>query len=74
MFGLAAGKARIGAAWDNPVVLTEGWVTTIDGILALAVLVGLVLNASLCWWWADPGAAYILVNYGAREGHKSFTH
>jgi divalent metal cation (Fe/Co/Zn/Cd) transporter len=74
MFGLAAGKARMGAALDNPVLLTEGRVTTIDGLLALAVLVGLVLNASLGWWWADPGAAYILVYYGAREGHKSFTH
>jgi hypothetical protein len=26
----------------------------IDGILAVAVLLGLVLNAALGWWWADP--------------------
>ena len=28
----------------------------IDGILAAAVLAGLVLNAALGWWWADPAA------------------
>jgi hypothetical protein len=41
MFVLAAGKAKTGAALDNPVLRTEGRVTAIDGILARAVLVGL---------------------------------
>ena len=40
---------------------TEGRVTMIDGILAAAVLLGLVLNAGLGWWWADPAAGYVLV-------------
>jgi divalent metal cation (Fe/Co/Zn/Cd) transporter len=35
----------------------EGRVTFIDGILAAAVLAGLVLNAAVGWWWADPLAA-----------------
>ncbi len=34
MFALAAGKARTGRALGNPVLVTEGWVTTVDGILA----------------------------------------
>ena len=67
MFALATGKARTGRALDNPVLRTEGRVTTIDGILALAVLLGLVLNAAAGWWWADPAAAYVLVYYAARE-------
>lgn len=45
MFALAAGKARTGRALGNPVLVTEGRVTVIDGILAVAVLLGLVLNA-----------------------------
>ena len=45
MFALAAGKARTGRALDNPVLRTEGRVTLIDGILATAVLAGLVLDA-----------------------------
>lgn len=67
MFALAAGKARTGAALNNPVLRTEGRVTVIDGILATAVLLGLVLNAGLGWWWADPAAGYVLVYYAIRE-------
>ncbi len=67
MFGLAAGKAHTGALLRNPVLQTEGKVTLVDGVLAVAVLAGLVLNAALGWWWADPVAAYVLVLYAARE-------
>jgi divalent metal cation (Fe/Co/Zn/Cd) transporter len=73
MFGLAAGKARTGKALDNPVLQTEGRVTAIDGILAVAVLLGLVLNAAAGWWWADPAAGYVLVYYAIREVREVFT-
>jgi divalent metal cation (Fe/Co/Zn/Cd) transporter len=72
MFGLAAGKARVGRELDNPVLRTEGRVTTIDGILAVAVLAGLTLNAAVGWWWADPSAGYVLVYYAAREVRQIF--
>src|SRR5690349_23991059 len=72
MFTLAAGKARTGRALGNPVLQTEGRVTPIDGILATAVLAGLVLNAALGWWWADPAAGYVLVFYAAREVREIF--
>jgi peptidoglycan/LPS O-acetylase OafA/YrhL len=49
MFALATGKARTGRALDNPVLRTEGRVTRVDGILAAAVLLGLVLNAGPGW-------------------------
>jgi divalent metal cation (Fe/Co/Zn/Cd) transporter len=71
MFGLAAGKARTGTALNNPVLQTEGRVTTIDAILACAVLTGLALNAALNWWWADPIAAYVLVFYAFREARQA---
>jgi divalent metal cation (Fe/Co/Zn/Cd) transporter len=67
MLALAAGKARTGRALGNPVLVAEGRVTTADGILAAAVLAGLVLNAALGWWQADPAAGYVLVCYAARE-------
>ncbi len=72
MFALAAGKARTGRALGNPVLATEGRVTLIDGILATAVLAGLVLNAAAGWWWADPAAGYVLVFYAAREVRDIF--
>jgi divalent metal cation (Fe/Co/Zn/Cd) transporter len=72
MFLLAAGKARTGQALGNPVLRTEGRVTMVDGILAAAVLLGLALNATLGWWWADPAAGYVLVFYAAREVRETF--
>ena len=72
MFALAAGKARTGAALGNQVLTTEGRVTLIDAVLALAVLIGLTLNAALGWWWADPVAGYVLVFYAAREARDIF--
>ena len=72
MFALAAGKARTGQALDNPVLRTEGRVTMIDGVLAVTVLLGLILNAALGWWWADPAAGYVLVYYAGREVRQIF--
>ena len=60
------------ALMANPVLRTEGRVTMIDGILATAVLLGLILNAALGWWWADPAAGYVLVFYAARERTEIF--
>ena len=73
MFALAAGKARTGAALENPVLTAEGRVTLIDGVLAAAVLLGLALNAGLGWWWADPVAGYVLVHYAVREAREIFS-
>ena len=73
MFLLANGKARTGRALQNSVLLTEGRVTAIDGLLAVAVLAGLVLNSAFEWWWADPAAAYVLVYYASRESFEIFS-
>jgi divalent metal cation (Fe/Co/Zn/Cd) transporter len=67
MFALAYGKSRTGTALGNPVLVTEGRVTLIDGALAAAVLAGLIFSTALGWWWADPAAGYVLVFYAARE-------
>jgi divalent metal cation (Fe/Co/Zn/Cd) transporter len=68
MVALAAGKRATGRALGNRVLQTEARVTVIDGLLATAVLSGLILNATLGWWWADPAAAFVIVYYGMREG------
>jgi divalent metal cation (Fe/Co/Zn/Cd) transporter len=68
MFALAYGKSVTGRALGNRVLQTEARVTVIDGVLAVCVLVGLILNAGLGWWWADPAAAFVILYYGFREG------
>jgi divalent metal cation (Fe/Co/Zn/Cd) transporter len=71
MFALAAGKRATGRTLGNRVLETEARVTMIDGLLATAVLLGLILNALAGWWWADPAAAFVIVYYGAREGRHA---
>lgn len=72
MFGLAADKTRTGRALENRVLLTEGRVTLVDGLLAAAVLVGLALNAGFGAWWADPAAGFVIVFYGLKEARVIF--
>ena len=72
MFLLAAGKARTGRDLGNTVLITEGRVTLVDGILATAVLAGLILNAVAGLWWADPLAALVIVGYAIREAREIF--
>ena len=67
MFLLAWGKHVVGERLGNPVLLTEGKVTLVDGILAVSVLAGILLDATLGWWWADPLAGLVIVFYAARE-------
>ena len=74
MLALAAGKARTGKALNNPVLTAEGRVTLIDAYLAGAVLLGLVLNATLGWWWADPLAGLVIVYYGILEAREALHH
>lgn len=74
MFSLASGKESTGRQLDNPVLRTEGRVTFVDGVLATAVLVGLVLNSAFGWWWADPVAGYVLLIYAIREGVGALRH
>lgn len=73
MFSLAAGKKHTGTQLNNPVLITEGRVTVIDGLLAVAVLLGLILNAAFGWWWADPAAGLVIIYYAIKEARAIFT-
>ena len=72
MFTLAAMKGRTGRALGNPVLTAEGRVTFIDGLLAVAVLLGVTLDFAFGWWWADPLAGFVIVYYAIREALHIF--
>ncbi len=72
MFALAWGKHVVGRRLQNPVLITEGRVTLIDGILATSVLAGILLDYTLGWWWADPLAGLVIVGYAIREAAHIF--
>ena len=71
MLALAAGKHRVGTLLENPVLKTEARVTLVDAYLAGSVLLGLLLNSILGWWWADPLAGLVIVFYGFVEGRHA---
>ena len=71
MFTLAFHKSRVGNALANPVLIAEGRITFIDGVLATSVLIGLLLNAIAGWWWADPLTGFVIVYYAVQEARES---
>lgn len=73
MLALAAAKGATGRALGNRTLQTESRVTLIDAYLAGAVLLGLVLNAALGWWWADPLAGLVVVYYALREATETLS-
>jgi divalent metal cation (Fe/Co/Zn/Cd) transporter len=46
--------------------------TIICGVLSLSTLLGVVLAASVGWWWADPVASLAVVAIAAREGREAW--
>ncbi len=74
MLLLAYGKHITGQHLGNPVLTTEARVTLVDAYLAAAVLVGVVLNGALGWWWADPVSGLVIVYYGFREAREAWQH
>jgi len=72
MFALSYGKKVIGRKLNNSVLMAEAKVTAIDGLLALSVLTGLLLNTCFGFWWADATAGLVIVFYGVREAMHIF--
>ena len=61
-------KLRTATALNSRALRADAYETIACAWLSLTTLVGLVLNASFGWWWADPLAALILVPLIVREG------
>ncbi len=40
--------------------------------LSIALLAGLLANALVGWWWADPLAGLVIVYYGLKEGWAAY--
>lgn len=68
MGGLGLAKLRLGRRLGSATVMADGRFSLVDGSLALTVLVGLVLTATLGWWWADGILALLVSLLAAREG------
>lgn len=69
---LAAAKARTAERLQSSATRSESRQTMLCAYLSAALLLGLGLNASLGWWWADPIAALVIAAVAVREGRASW--
>lgn len=65
---LARAKRAVANALGSGALRSEAMQTQLCMWLSAILLGGLVLNAALGWWWADPVAALVMVPIIAREG------
>jgi len=65
---LARAKRRIAARLSSAALTAEARQTQICAYLSAILLAGLLLNATLGWWWADPVAALLMVPLIGWEG------
>lgn len=72
MPALAFAKRRVGRAMNSRTLLADSVETFLCSYLALILLVGLVLNATVGWWWADPLAALGIAFLAVREGIEAW--
>ena len=69
---LATAKQRVGRRMDSRVVLADAVETWLCTYLSAIVLTGLLLDATLGWWWADPVAALGVAWLAVREGREAW--
>ncbi|HSL70939.1 MAG TPA: cation transporter, partial [Longimicrobiales bacterium] len=69
---LALAKLRVARALGSAALRAEARETLACAYLSLTLLAGLIANAWLGWWWADPVAALLMVPWLVREGREAF--
>ena len=69
---LARAKRRLALELRSGALAAESKQTSLCAYLSVILLGGLVLNATIGWWWADPIAGLAMVPIIAREGIDGF--
>ena len=68
---LSQAKKRVGAELGSRAMNADAKQTDFCFYLSAILLVGLVVNATLGWWWADPISALVMVPIILRESRQS---
>lgn len=69
---LAVAKRRVGRRLSSRTVVADSSQTLLCSYLSAVLLVGLVANATVGWWWADPVAALVIAALAIREGREAW--
>jgi divalent metal cation (Fe/Co/Zn/Cd) transporter len=68
---LAGAKLRLGRAIPSRALVADGKETIACGWLSIVVVIGVGLNASLGWWWADSAAALAMIPFLILEAREA---
>ena len=69
---LSRAQRRTGKALGSNAVIADSTQTLLCTYLSAVLLVGLVLNATLGWYWADPVAGLIIAAVAFKEGRDAW--
>jgi divalent metal cation (Fe/Co/Zn/Cd) transporter len=69
---LSWAQRRTGRALGSNAVVADGTQTLLCTYLSAVLLIGLVLNATLGWGWADPIAGLVIAAVAVREGLEAW--
>jgi divalent metal cation (Fe/Co/Zn/Cd) transporter len=69
---LARAKRNVGRKLSSSATVGEAGQNVICAYLSIALLAGLLANALLGWWWADPIAALAIAAIAAKEGAEAW--
>lgn len=69
---LARAKRQVARDIDSRAMKADAKQTDFCTYLSAILLGGLLINALLGWWWADPVAALVMVPIIAKEGIEAF--
>jgi divalent metal cation (Fe/Co/Zn/Cd) transporter len=61
-------QRRAGRELGSRTAIADSKQTLLCTYLSAILLIGLIANATLRWWWADPAAALIIAAVAVREG------
>ncbi|WP_405475158.1 cation diffusion facilitator family transporter [Paenarthrobacter ilicis] len=65
---LSWAQRRAGRELGSRTAVADSKQTLLCTYLSAVLLIGLVLNSALGWWWADAGAALVIAGIAVREG------
>jgi len=72
MPALSWAQRRTGRRLASAAVVADSTQTALCAYLSVVLLLGLVLNATLGWWWADPVAGLVIAAVAVREGLEAW--
>ena len=69
---LSYAERRAGRELGSATAIADSKQTLLCTYLSAAVLIGLVLNSLLGWWWADAIAGLVIAGFAVREGIEAW--